>query len=214
MTSKSLVIAAAAVLVTSLAAAQEVPELPAGQAVGVMGQLGPSNSITYTVRTGNYPIKAVRVYSEPSHTPLLVLIDPAFKATTEGSQWLAPLIGVTRLETPALQAAGRIQTANARQKDDNRIAVWIRGTFWTGEDDRLVADGKVGNGSFSFTSSAEFTPAPVPGDPRHCCSWPGSACSTQICVDCTGPAFTCCFCQSGQCTIGCGFTNCPDPGAC
>ena len=129
-------------------------------AIQLKGEVAGNNLVLY-VTPGTVATKGIRIYSEPSHTLLLKVVDMHYSATTAGRDWLAanPSQATVTSELPAGQAKVQVP---ARPSNDNRVAVWINGNYPDGtEADRLVSDGKIGTGSFAFTSSVDAT-----GDPQ------------------------------------------------
>ena len=177
-------------------------------------------SLQIFLDAGPVVTKAMRIYSEPSHTLLVYFIDSAFKQTGPGKEWIASVIGSSGAAcvTTTLPGSGSVQVP-ARPLEDDRIAVWANGTWPTlGEKDQLVADGKIGNRDFHFTTSIPRTAASgiSPDTLYHnCCT---GLCGTG-CIDCTSHRFTCCIgaacCAAYHAgfdndNIVCGFVNC-DP---
>lgn len=174
------------------------------------------SSLQIAITTGPIVTKAMRVYSEPSHTLLVYLLDSEFSRTGEAKSWITSCIGpkpnAPSLTTDLPNASPAIQVG-ARPSEDDRIAIWING-LWphVGERDVLIADGKVGNGDFHFTTSIpkELVAGATPDDPTNCCT---GTCGTG-CIDCPGPRFTCCLIPSCACHgydndhMFCGFIQC------
>ena len=55
--------------------------------VRASGSFLDSGSYVLALETGRFVDRAVRVYSEPSHTLLLLAADPKFSNSAEGIQW-------------------------------------------------------------------------------------------------------------------------------
>lgn len=177
----------------------------ATQIVSVRGTADAA-TLVLQLQAGPVATRGVRVYSEPSHTLLLMAIDAAFYAEEAGKAWVAENRNVENaaaLIAPQLPGSIASVIVPARPITDTRVAVWVFGTWPSGKTaDQLKADGLVGAGSFSFASSI---PPNVtdPDDPVHCCE--GNGCS-QMCVECSGPRFSCCLnTPPGCCDIGCGW---------
>lgn len=108
------------------------------------GSRSASGELTLGLVVGQDVTNAVRVVSEPSQTLLLVVVDEEFAATKSGAAWLAEHEGNARaLAHTDLPAGATRVTVPAPPAGDDRIAVWLFGT-WSGEaEERLVADARV-----------------------------------------------------------------------
>lgn len=116
---------------------------------------GGNGALTLELSPGPAATRAIRVYSEPSHTLLAIVEDKDFAASPQGQKW--------RKEVSAQQAprAGSVTdlpegrprlVLDSRPTTDDRIATWVFGDWPDGSaEDRLVGDGKVGNGDFEFS---------------------------------------------------------------
>jgi hypothetical protein len=155
-------------------------------AAAVSGQLKATGLMTLTVVPGPFAQKAIRIYSEPSHTLLVLILDNEFAKSVAAEPWLAdalagqePLARVTT-DLPSGQPRLHMQT---RPSADQRIAVWINGV-WPDqqEEDLLVADNQVGTGDFAFSTYLRKV-RPASGDQpaaiqwEHCCS--GGGCEKE-----------------------------------
>ncbi|MGA9752884.1 MAG: hypothetical protein WBS54_13970 [Acidobacteriota bacterium] len=147
---------------------------------------------------GLFTILAAKVYSEPSHTLLVAIVDGA-----------APALVLTSVNAEKPRAT-MVTTISAVQSDlhlgipappatDSRIRI-----------DYVIRKGKsvstitMSDAQLSSLSDFEFSSAPTAGGGYHNCgSCGGSYCG---CVDCSTPAWTLC-CPS--CTISCGAVKCP-----
>jgi hypothetical protein len=167
------------------------------KAIEVLG-VPDGDQLTLTLTPGPAATKAIRVYSEPSHTLLAIVIDDRFATTREGKAWL----DLYAAEKPAALITTQLPdgiakvSVPARPPKDERVAIYVHGRWPDGtEKERLIADGTVGQGRFAFTTHA------LPGeDPQHCCN---NANCVNNCTDCTGPRFTCCQ-MVNCCWIKCG----------
>lgn len=158
--------------------------------------------LTLNAQLGKVIKHAVRVYSEPSHTLLVGIADTGFAASEAGKSWKS-YFKVSNLITGPLVDTQPSVTVQARPPSDDRIAIWAAGFDVAPDEEFLIADGTVGNGAFKF---ATYIDPQEPADPTHCCS--GGGC-TEMCEDCTGPAFTCCL-NTPCCAIACGHQICFD----
>jgi hypothetical protein len=111
-----------------------------------------------TLTPGPPATKAVRVYSEPSHTLLLLVVDPDFRKSREGKAWLeknakaAPKATVTT-ELPSGRPSVEVPPLPA---GDEKVAVWVFGSWPDGrEEDRKFESGKLDPAGFVL--SVELT---------------------------------------------------------
>jgi len=138
------------------------------------GTLLPNGQMWYELDGGPVATRAIRMYSEPSHTRVAMVADPAFLATSEGSAWMASLSGeltqdVTYSTTPMSDAHPRFQQP-AVPDGDTWIALWVYGDYFGTVEDRLVAEQFIGSGR-DFGSSAYLVPGARPSVqsvPRGC----------------------------------------------
>lgn len=175
------------------AEAQESPAV-AELVVRAEGETLASGRLQLTLAFGSSVKDGVLLVSEPSHTPIALVISPEFAASARGravrEQVLAANGGVTISELPAAQP--RIVVA-ARPETDERLVVSVL----DGDSRRVVSDAKVGVGAFGFSTL-------VQGERTlHCCENP--PCPFR-CINCSGPAFTCC--GPPNCEIVCHHINC------
>lgn len=134
----------------------------------------------------------LKVISQPSGTPMLLVLDhargdvpaPVRQAWTEA--------GGSVVETSLAETAPRVGGLR-RPASDTGIRVVAK----VGVEEIVLADGRLGAGPFSF--SVEYRE----GAFTHCCENP--PCGFR-CVTCKGPAFTCC---GSPCEIACGHIDCP-----
>jgi hypothetical protein len=177
----------------------EVKKDPSKFVIRVKGEVTEDGQLRLFVEPGPIVTDSVRVHSEPSHTLLAVLVNRNFRQSVEGEAWLA---GVKAAAPDAVIVTGDLQGAkpmiqlSGRPQTDNRIAVWVRG-LWPdgGDEERIIADGLVGNGDFGFSGFL--------GSQEWCCEGPGC---DEMCVTCNGHAFTCCMYP--QCEIFCRHVMC------
>ena len=132
----------------------EAGELSGALAVRAVGAVLENGGYELAVEPGKLATRALRVYSEPSHTLLLVLSDTEFAGTSEGGRWRAALdekpMATILTELPSGEV--RVQLPR-RPTTDDEIAIWIYGIGSDGfEADRLISYGKVGFGGFEFSS--------------------------------------------------------------
>jgi hypothetical protein len=182
-----------------------VAEVPEGKivwvdAIAIKGTVQ-ENGLQIELQPGPVATKAIRVFSEPSHTLLVTVVDYDYNESAAGKAWLKQnaLKGSLRSVTDLPSGTAKVLVPK-RPADDVRIAVWINGSWPEGEEgDRLVSDGMVGGANFGFTTRVEAT-----GDPQHCCSIDNC---NPPCIDCSGPQFTCCS-TPGCCFLECGWVQC------
>lgn len=185
--------------------------------VSATGTMLDDTAFQLKIQPGQIAINALRVYSEPSHTLLTVILDRDFSESDAGTTWQRNVLGEglpgSMLLTQRASEPVTLFTV-ARPRSDQRVVVWLNGVLPDGTDgDRIVADGQVGPGDFSFSMYWETPVASdgggplAPGVGHPCCS--NGPCG-QHCTDCEGPAFTCCLLGWPDCCwIACGHnTNC------
>jgi len=118
---------------------------------------------------GPIATKAIRIYSQPSNTLMLLILQEAFAATEAGQQWVRQGLDVTpqaTVTTPDLATAEMQVEVSSRPSGDNRVQVRIFGNWPDGlEQDRLISDGLVGAGNFGFRTS--LPPGAPLEDPTH-----------------------------------------------
>jgi len=188
---------------TAFAGASELPK--GGHDLEITGD-PTANGLMLSMNLGRLFRQGAKVYSEPSHTLIFAGMSPQLNASKEGEDLRSKAIigggGVVVTDFP--NAAVRIEVP-ARPPDDYGIVVYAV----TGSGDFLVAAGKVGGGRFGWkTTWAELNGVL---DPTHCCS---NACG-EVCIDCSGPYFTCCLQCGCQCyNIECGWIWCINCGSC
>jgi hypothetical protein len=171
-----------AMAVVAPAAAQETSEL----VVGVSGELVSPKQYTLTVEPGSVADRAIRVYSEPSHTFLLLVLDSKLKGKADLSSWEESITSTSepRATTVTSLPLGRPRvTIQPPPEDDFAISVWVYGTWPDGTiEDRIVAEAKVDLSEFETSTYHLSDPVAKgggPGQQQHCCS---SACCPQKCV--------------------------------
>lgn len=163
-----------------------------------------------SVEPGPVATRAIRIYSEPSHTRLFYVMDSHFKATPEGAAWLAGIApdkvfpGMVVLgSTTQLPDGSPSAQLPARPAGDDRISVWVYGNYPSGlVQDNLVAEDIVSSSDFGF--AAYVNPMT---DYIHCCLCLDGY---QICVQCSSKIFNCCV-TSDLCGIYCPPELCPPP---
>jgi hypothetical protein len=175
------------------------------EVIGVVSHDGVAShdALQLSVISGSVVTRGLRIYSEPSHTLLLVEVDAEFVKTAAGKAWLEEIQSskAQAVVTDSLPGARPRVSMRARPKTDNAVSVYVYGSWPDGVvDERLISYGTVGNADFHFTTSID---AADTSDPTHCCS--GGSCS-QMCVDCSGAFFSCCL-DPYCCTIKCGFAE-------
>ncbi len=159
--------------------------------VDLRGDVGPGGQLKLYIKPGPAATASLRIFSEPSHTLLAVVMDPGFASQPRGKALLEEQEGAAVVVTdlpqgqPALQVAGR-------PAGDDRIAVYVTGA--SGEE-QLAADARVGGGAFHFSTALVEG-----GGFRHCCQ--GGPCG-EVCTGCRAAAFTCCLTET-CCEAVCG----------
>ena len=159
---------------------------PARIAAVVTGEVDGEGTFVLGLQPGPAMTRVLRVYSQPSHTPLAFVASVEFSESAEGQAWQAgweaePLVFGELGDL----SAGALTATVERPPGDTGIEVWVWGLWPDGiEEERLVGDADVGSGSFRFFSA--------PGDPlglhTSCC---GQADGSEVCVVCTTPAVAC-----------------------
>lgn len=174
--------------------------------LSISGEVVAGDYLRVNITPGPIASQSIRVYSEPSHTPLVFIIDPEFKSSAIGESWLksvtsdAPLAATVITDLPAGKPAIQIP---GRPSTDDRVAVYVSGEWPDGtEGELLVADGAVGSGGFSFSvwKTLPKDGTKQGGEFTHCCF--GGSCS-EMCVNCIDSLFSCCL--TPCCSIYCGW---------
>ena len=186
--------------------------------LSLSGQKRP-NSVVLTLTLGSGITKAVRVYSEPSHTLLGVFVDS--ESRVADSDWMA------QIETPRTVmslpfrsgSVARLQTV-PRPLTDHTIDVFVFGDWprvgssATEEKDQLYGRYRVGSGDFGFSHTRLGD-----GGSSVCCGSPPFTGPCDACVSsCKNDEYTCCreqegvpgctgFCQKHK--VYCGIIFCP-----
>jgi hypothetical protein len=183
--------------------------------VRVQGARAPGGLYQLQIEPGFAASKAIRVYSEPSHTLLAVMASNEFLTSDEGRAWLASNVPAAQLATAASSRLVHSQItvlASPRPPGDTGVALWVNGAWPDGTTaDQLVADATVGTNAFGFSVYTVSDPKAASGGVRpylfsHCCSSPG--CIEEQCVACTTPRFTCCLVgEPGCCWAVCGHSQ-------
>jgi hypothetical protein len=135
-----------------------------------------------------------------------MVVDNGFKKSAMGQQWilshhLDKTLEIREASTDLPEGMPRAQMS-PRPASDDRITVWVNGTFLDKQDrEDLVAEAVVGSGDFDFFT---YTTPESPLDYLHCCTCNDGQ---QMCWSCQSRLFNCCIGQS-LCQL-----NCP-PQAC
>lgn len=112
-------------------------------------------SLTLEITPGPAATRAIRIYSEPSHTLLAIVEDSGFSSSDQGNKWRSEVLAdqAPRSRSVTSLPEGRPRLIiEARPTTDDRIATWVFGDWPDGSvEDRLVGDGRVGNGDFEFS---------------------------------------------------------------
>jgi len=188
--------------VSALAAEGDEKEL----GIHISGAPSGAKALTVTLEVGSFASQAVRVYSEPSHTLLLLAIDNGFESSREGVAWQNAVqeVAAAKLSVHLPGSQPRV-TIPARPPKDDRIAVWVYGSWSVEEaEDRLLADALVGEGAFDFTTYLARNEEGALRATEHCCSSGGCG---SMCRSCTGPKFSCCLLGPPEscCWVKCGW---------
>ena len=203
----ALLVLALLVFVSTGASSAEPEDL--NLAVRVQGTIGKGGSLRLAVETGSVATRSLMVFSEPSHTLLLLIVDEVFATTDVGRDWLAGLRTSTKpvvTVTTTLPNGEPLVEIKGRPASDDRIVVWALGRDGTGKPtEMLVADAQVGNRGFGFST---FVERGTDALYRHCCD---SEVCGKNCVECGSPKFTCCLNAPPMecCWIGCNHVQCP-----
>lgn len=174
--------------------------------VNVAGKVMSESKLALSFWFGAPVSNAVRVYSEPSHTLLVAILDREFAQSAQGASWRqaqAPDSNAPNVVVTTLPEGQPNLVIPAPPQGDTRVAIWVAGAWPNGaSDERLVSDAALEGQDFEFSTFLSES-----GGFEHCCS--GGDCGT-ICTTCSGPAHTCCLIAPDCCRIACGF----DPGLC
>ncbi|GBC79447.1 MAG: hypothetical protein ACOY7U_01975 [Acidobacteriota bacterium] len=133
----------------------------------------------------------LKIFSEPSHTPLLLVLNKGQRSLGQEQRQTWTQAGGAVIETALEEAAPRMGNLR-RPGTDTRIVV-LAGTP-SGE--RVLADAQIGTGPFSFSVDWQD------GKATHCCD--NAPCGHR-CAECSDPAFTCC---GANCEVSCGHVGC------
>lgn len=166
--------------------------------VDLRGDVVAGGQLRLYIQPGPAATRSLRIFSEPSHTLLAVVIDSGFAREPQGKALLeeqkGAAVAVTDLPEgqPALQVPGR-------PPGDDRVAVYVVGE--SGEE-QLAADARVGAGPFHFSTAFVNGGPKAGGGMLQCCH--GGPCG-EMCAEC-GPKFTCCL-TDDCCKIFCGWAG-------
>ena len=186
----------------------------AGQQIG--------NSLSLKLTAGAGKIQSVRVYSEPSHTLLGIILD---KSVTEAEsvKWLSA--GTAAVAKGAAQivrsdlSEGSVTLVDGPAPPSTDIAIYthlraffaVKGSGVQSEEHELKTRTQPHNFAFTYRN---FRESDGELDPQVCC---GTG-TCQACTTCDGESFTCCQVSgSGSCTLcrgnsvscGCCSDQCP-----
>lgn len=177
--------------------------------VAIEGELSLSGILALKLEAGPYTTKAIRIYSEPSHTLLALVTDRSFSESVEGAAWseqtLAQTMALASIITKLPEGQPLIHLQGRPEKDE-RIVVEVFGDWPDGSSElRTMADALVGSGDFSFSTYIETSGLEKAGiQIEHCCQ--GGSCKKQKCKECESFAFTCCLLPD-CCWIECGHVS-------
>jgi hypothetical protein len=199
-----------AMAVVAPAAAQQTSEL----VVGVSGELVSPKQYNLALEPGSVADRAIRVYSEPSHSFLLLVLDSDLKGEADLSSWEESIASTSepRATTVTSLPLGRPRVMiQPPPEEDFAISVWVYGSWPDGTiEDRIVAEAKVDLTEFEISTYHLSDPVEKgggPGQQMHCCS---SACCPQKCVTCSGRKYSCCVTApqpSSCCFAECGWDS-------
>lgn len=97
------------------------------------------NQLWLDISTGPVVTNALRVYSDPSHTLVAVIVDSAFSQTVEGQKWLAsfPKGNAVILFVKLPLASVSIRVPDFPSADEG-LRLWVNGDFFGNYADMLV----------------------------------------------------------------------------
>ena len=160
-------------------------------------------SLALELRTGS-DIQSVRVFSEPSHTLLGVIIDTHATAA-ESATWLSAggsSVPASRIVRSDLSKGSiTLFDGPVQPPGDTQIHTYLRAFFPVKtagtESQEHVIRGTLPANNFEF-SYKDFRTADGDIDPTVCCGG-SSNCHGQVCYTCDPADFICCGWTSGSC---------------
>jgi hypothetical protein len=179
------------------------------------------NSTIIKIVLGPGAMTAVRIYSEPSHTLLGVIVDSASMPDPAGTDWwkstigpLSPRAQLARLPLKEGVSIG-LQT-NLRPPTDEGLDIYVLGIWARGEekDDLLVHFG--GGRVFQFTASSVLDPVTLRPLFLGCCGDSSGGCGGS-CVNCKqNETLWCCRQDDWGCSGACSriYARCSPCPAC
>jgi hypothetical protein len=174
-------------------------------AVHFRGLVLPSGQMWYELDPGPIATRAIRMYSEPSHTRLAMVVDPEFKNSAAGKAWMDSLpadrIQEVAFSTGSLPDAHPRFQISAPPGSDWWVSVWVNGNYFGLDEDRLVAKQAL-MGEMNFGSSVYITPE---GVIERCCDCHNGTKSCDYCD--SNQFYNCCYFQGG-CQIYCPAQIC------
>lgn len=130
-----------------------VPGVDLTKLIGVSGTTT-AGQLRLALEVGPASIRTIRIYSEPSHTFLVALVDQNFRSSPQGEAWHSAYMRTLPLSSALgapLAGAKPFFVVKARPAGDDRIDIWVNGDFPDGVNgERLVGSGYVGLKDFGF----------------------------------------------------------------
>ncbi|HPA94762.1 MAG: hypothetical protein GX178_10265 [Acidobacteria bacterium] len=129
------------------------------------GTKTPAGYLKLSLEAGPIATRAIRIYSEPSHSLLVVALDSAFRSTQEGAAWESSVLqgspDAALLTVEPLAGGQATITIAPRPEGDERIHVYVFGCWPDGTlEDRLLADAGVEQDEFTISSALPSAPHP------------------------------------------------------
>lgn len=199
-----------------------IPGIDVTKMIRVTGKTA-NGQLRLSLDVGMPATRAVRIFSEPSHTFLVVAMDGAFRSSSEGEAWRSAYMRTkassSALSTPLVGANPHFGIP-ARPDGDDRIDVWANADYPDGvKGERLIGSAYVGPKDFSFGVSVaagqgvEKTASggvAVPLIFMHSCFVDDQSGCQQVNLGCKTANFYCCSnAQTHCCLAGCGFPPVP-----
>jgi hypothetical protein len=158
-------------------------------AVHVKGIMLPNGQMWYEIDPGPIATRAVRVYSMPSCTRVAMVVDPEYRKSPQGQEFMASLVDDAVNEVTL--AVGSLPDAHPRfqvtapPSSDTWIEVWVNGNFFGVEEDRVVSK-QLLMGEANFGSAVYLR---ANGMVERCCEC-GSL--PDVCQECGNHFYNCC----------------------
>lgn len=220
-------------LLAQTAAASEDPRVGKTLIAEVEGVYREDRTLDLTIRRGPAATNAVRLFSEPSHTLLAVLIDSEYLKTSSGAAFLsaAKSQGRPRIATSPLRtdSAGNVLPSTTlikgvhRPPSDDSLVLWVNSKIVVtrglnidsspSEEEHAPGDQRVSTTELEagkpFHFASYYDPATLTAE--YCCVSPDcgiicTSCDTRLYNCCTMPYWKCCcliHCPPWRCTDCC-----------